>query len=91
MKNEQEVLKENYKSDFRACSMIINSLSSSEQYLGEIDAKREWANEKAEACIKFLNTNAYRKFIKNNYSTFFKKSNTKNPPDKKFIIPSYFP
>ena len=74
MKDDNSLRKQ-YKSDFRDAKRIIAPLTAVEHRLGSFDAIKEWQNQE-EACAKFLNTRAYKRFIKDEYIVLIGRTGT---------------
>lgn len=60
----QELL-ERYEEKWRPCKQVIPPANDIPEYLGELDADLEWSNDTEGAYKKFLNIEAYKKFIEN--------------------------
>lgn len=56
-------LKEKYKENFKPCVQIFPPQDGISEYLGELDADVEWSNDTQGAYDRFLNIDAYKKFI----------------------------
>lgn len=62
-KRIRDELKEKYKEHWDYCEQVFPPNNSIEEYLGELDADIEWSNDKKGAFRRFLNIEAYKKFI----------------------------
>lgn len=72
-KNKQDMERERIKNELKGryveqwdyCNQVFPPQNSIEEYLGELDADIEWSNDEKGAYKRFLNIEAYRKFIEN--------------------------
>ena len=64
-----------YTSNMKMCKKVLTPNTSVENRLGPLDAIKEWYNVE-EACIKFLNTEAYRTFINDDYILLIGRTGT---------------
>lgn len=72
---EQKYLKKLYEPNYKSCSRTFAPKTTVEHRLGHFDAVKEWNNEEV-ACAKFLNTRAYRDFIKDDYIVLIGRTGT---------------
>ena len=72
---KQDYLKKLYEPNYHYCTRTYGSNTSVEHRLGSFDAQKEWKKEK-EACAKFLNTKAYKSFIKDDYVILIGRTGT---------------
>lgn len=72
---EQERLKRQHEECLKKCSKVLVKQTNPEEYLGNFDALKEWEN-KTEAYEKFLNTEAYKTFIKDDYLCLIGRTGT---------------
>ena len=69
------VLRKLYEPNYNFCTRTFGFNTSVEHRLGSFDAQKEWKKEK-EACAKFLNTNAYKNFVKEDYIVLIGRTGT---------------